>query len=122
LATARSNKVAILLGLQELPQFRQQYGRLAAETICSVVANIITGQVQNKETMEWLERLFGKITQLKNGINVDRNRYGQSVSEHLDYAIPASRISMLSRGEFAGKACGKDGLSLFIGFFFIKND
>ncbi len=103
LATARSNKVAILLGLQELPQFRQQYGRQAAETICAVIANVIAGQVQNKETLDWLERLFGKITQLKRGINLDRNRYGMSVFEQLDYAIPASRIAKLSTGEFAGR-------------------
>ena len=35
LAVARSNKVAILMGLQELPQFNQHYGKDTAATITS---------------------------------------------------------------------------------------
>jgi type IV secretory pathway TraG/TraD family ATPase VirD4 len=34
--------VSVLLGLQELPQFKQQYGRETAETICAVAANVIS--------------------------------------------------------------------------------
>ena len=36
IATARSNKVAVILGLQELPQFNQQYGKSTADTISSL--------------------------------------------------------------------------------------
>jgi type IV secretory pathway TraG/TraD family ATPase VirD4 len=32
IATARSNKVAIILGLQELPQFHQQYGKSTSDS------------------------------------------------------------------------------------------
>jgi hypothetical protein len=102
LATARSNKVSILLGLQELPQFRQQYGKEAAETICSVAANVLSGAVQHKDTLMWLEKLFGKIRQLRNGISVDRHRTSVSVNEYMDFLIPASRIANLKTGELVG--------------------
>lgn len=102
LATARSNKVSILLGLQELPQFRQQYGREVAETICSVAANVLSGAVQHKDTLMWLEKLFGKVRQLRNGISVDRHRTSINVNEYMDFLIPASRIANLKTGELVG--------------------
>lgn len=116
LATARSNKVAVLLGLQELPQFRQLYGKLAAETICAVVANVISGQVRNKETLEWLQEVFGKIKQLKRGINLERYSYSVSTSEQMNFVIPAAKMAGLSTGEFVGSLGGDthhQGIMLF---------
>ena len=102
LATARSNKVSILLGLQELPQFRQQYGREVAETICSVAANVLSGAVRHKDTLMWLEKLFGKVRQVRNGISVDRHRTSISMNEYMDFLIPASKIANLKTGELVG--------------------
>jgi hypothetical protein len=64
IATARSNKVAVLMGLQEIPQFQQQYGKDTAATITAVVGNVLAGSVRNKETLDWLEKLFGKSKQI----------------------------------------------------------
>ncbi len=99
IATARSNKVAVLLGLQELTQFRQQYGKQTADTICSVVANIISGQVRNKETLDWLEKLFGKVKQMKTAMSIDRSRTSINMSEQMDNLIPASKIGGLQSGQ-----------------------
>ena len=107
LATARSNKVSILLGLQELPQFRQQYGREVAETICSVAANVLSGAVRHKDTLMWLEKLFGKVRQVRNGINVDRYRTSFSMHEYMDFLIPASKIANLKVGELVGHVAGE---------------
>jgi type IV secretory pathway TraG/TraD family ATPase VirD4 len=60
-ATARSNRVAVLLGLQELPQLRQFYKKEVADTISAIVGNILSGSARDKNTLEWLEKLFGKI-------------------------------------------------------------
>ena len=113
IATARSNKVAILLGLQELTQFRQQYGKQTADTICSVVANIISGQVRNKETLDWLEKLFGKVKQMKTAMSIDRTRTSINMSEQMDNLIPASKIGGLQSGQvvaqLAQEAAGFDG-------------
>ena len=103
IATARSNKVAILMGLQELPQFKQQYGKETAETICSVAANVISGSARHKETLDWLEKLFGKVRQIRGGLNIDRTRTTVSMNEYMDNLIPASKIANLRAGELVGQ-------------------
>lgn len=102
IATARSNKVAVLLGLQELPQFKQQYGKDTADSINSIVGNILSGSVRNKETLEWLERLFGKVKQKGESLSIDRNKTSVSFNEKLDALIPAGKIASLRTGEMVG--------------------
>ncbi|KRT14355.1 hypothetical protein ASU31_20325 [Pedobacter ginsenosidimutans] len=102
IATARSNKVAILMGLQELPQFKQQYGKDTATTITSVVGNVLSGSVRNKETLEWLERIFGKSKQIGESISIDRSKVSKSISEKLEVLIPAGKIASLGAGELVG--------------------
>jgi type IV secretory pathway TraG/TraD family ATPase VirD4 len=102
IATARSNKVAVLMGLQELPQFNQQYGKDTAATITSVVGNVLSGSVRNKETLEWLERLFGKSKQVGEGLSIDRNKTSTSLNEKLEVLIPAGKIASLNSGEMVG--------------------
>lgn len=106
IATARSNRVAVMMGLQELPQFKQQYGREAAATITSVVGNVISGSVRNKETLDWLERLFGKVKQMGESLSIDRNKTSVSLSEKLEPLIPAGKIASLKSGEVVGMLAG----------------
>lgn len=102
IATARSNHVGIVMGLQELPQFKQQYGRDTATTITSVVGNIISGSVRNKETLDWLERLFGKSKQMGQSLTIDRDKTSSQLSEKLEILIPAGKIASLKAGEIVG--------------------
>jgi hypothetical protein len=102
IAVARSNKVAILMGLQELPQFNQQYGRETAATITSVVGNVLAGSVRNKETLDWLERLFGKNKQIGESLSIDRNKTSTSLQEKLEALIPAGKMAALNTGEMVG--------------------
>jgi hypothetical protein len=102
LAVARSNKVAILMGLQELPQFNQHYGKDTAATITSVVGNVLAGSVRNKETLEWLERLFGKSKQIGESLSIDRNKTSTSLQEKLEALIPAGKMAALNTGEMVG--------------------
>ncbi len=106
IATARSNKVAVLMGLQELPQFKQQYGKETATTITSVVGNVLSGSVRNKETLEWLERLFGKVKQVGESLSIDRSKTSLSLSEKLEPLIPAGKIASLKAGEIVGMLAG----------------
>jgi len=103
LSTARSNKVAVVLALQELPQLKIAYNRNGAEEICAVIGNVIAGSARNKETLDWLEKIFGKIKQLKTNISIDRNRQTVSLNENLDFLVPASKIASLQTGEFVGQ-------------------
>jgi hypothetical protein len=102
IATARSNKVAVLMGLQELPQFHQQYGKDTATTITAVISTVLSGSVRNKETLEWLERLFGKSKQIGEGLSIDRNKTSTSLNEKLEALIPAGKIASLNAGEMVG--------------------
>lgn len=99
IATARSNKVAVMLGLQELPQFHQQYGKTTADTISSLMGSIISGAVRSKETLQWLETLFGKIKQNNIGLNIDRSKTTLNINERMDMVIPASKIANQNAGE-----------------------
>ena len=103
IATARSNQVAVLLGLQELPQFKQQYEKAAAETICAVAANVIFGSARNKETLDWLEKLFGKVRQVRSGLSIDRTKTSVSINEYMDNLIPTSKIVALKAGQLVAQ-------------------
>jgi hypothetical protein len=116
IATARSNKVAVLMGLQELPQFNQQYGKEIAATITSVIGNILSGSVRNKETLEWLERLFGKSKQIGEGLSIDRSKTSTSLNEKLEVLIPAGKIASLNSGEMVG-VLAADARDKFTGQF-----
>lgn len=45
IATARSNKVATALAVQDYSQLKKDYGRDQAEVIMNIVGNVISGQV-----------------------------------------------------------------------------
>jgi hypothetical protein len=102
IATARSNRVAVLMGLQELPQFHQHYGKEVANTICSVVGNVLSGSVRSKETLDWLEKLFGRVKQESESVSIDRSKVSLSLSERLEHLIPSGKIAALSTGEMVG--------------------
>lgn len=103
IATARSNKVAVVLGLQELPQLIERYGKAIADSVTSVVGNVISGSVRNSNTLQWLERLFGKSKQLKKGISINRRDVSTSVNEQMDFLIPSSKIADLKTGQVVAK-------------------
>ncbi len=116
IATARSNKVAVLMGLQELPQFNQQYGKDTAATITAVIGNVLSGSVRNKETLEWLERILGKSKQIGEGLSIDRNKTSTSLNEKLEVLIPAGKIASLNAGEMVG-VIAADAQEKFTGQF-----
>jgi type IV secretory pathway TraG/TraD family ATPase VirD4 len=102
IATARSNRVCVCLGLQEIPMLNQQYGKDTAAVLTSVIGNVLSGSVRNKETLEWLERLFGKSKQIGEGLSIDRSKTSTSLNEKLEVLIPAGKIASLNAGEMVG--------------------
>ena len=101
-ATARSNKVAVLLGLQELPQLRQFYKKEVADTISAIVGNILSGSARDKNTLDWLEKLFGKIKQKTYSQSISQQGTTTSINEKMDNMIPAGKIAALKTGEMVG--------------------
>jgi hypothetical protein len=101
IATARSNKVAVTLAVQDYSQLKKDYGREQAEVILNIVGNVIFGQVTG-DTAKQLSERFGKINQEKESVSINSSDTSVSKSVQLDYAVPASKISGLSSGEFVG--------------------
>lgn len=101
IATARSNKVATCLGIQDFSQLKKDYGADQSAVIMNITGNIISGQVTG-ETSKVLSERFGKINQVKESISINRTDTSVSKSSQLDFAIPQSKISGLSSGEFVG--------------------
>ena len=101
IATSRSNKVAACLGVQDFSQLRKDYGKEQADVIMNITGNIISGQVSG-DTAKQLSERFGKIMQDRESLSINRSDTSISRSKQLDAAIPPSKISALSSGDFVG--------------------
>lgn len=101
IATARSNKVATCLGIQDFSQLRKDYGREQADVIMNIVGNIVSGQVTG-DTAKQLSERFGKIMQDRESLSINSQDTSISRSKQLEAAVPPSKISSLSSGEFVG--------------------
>lgn len=101
IATARSNKVSTCLGIQDFSQLRKDYGREQADVIMNITGNIVAGQVTG-DTAKQLSERFGKIMQDRESYSINSGDTSISRSKQLEAAIPPSKISALSSGEFVG--------------------
>ncbi|MCR4032134.1 MULTISPECIES: conjugal transfer protein MobC [Flavobacterium] len=101
IATARSNKVSTCLGVQDFSQLRKDYGREQADVILNITGNIISGQVTG-DTAKQLSERFGKIMQDRESLSINSSDTSISRSRQLESAVPPSKISSLSSGEFVG--------------------
>jgi hypothetical protein len=101
IATARSNKVATTLGVQDFSQLRKDYGKEQADVLMNITGNIISGQVTG-DTAKQLSERFGKIMQDRASYSINSSDTSLSRSTQLELAIPQSTISALSSGEFVG--------------------
>ena len=104
IGTARSNKVAVTLGFQELPQLEADYGKVGMQKIITTVGNVVSGSARSKETLEWLSNdIFGKVVQLKKGVTIDRDRTSINLNENMDNLVPPSKISDMPTGWICGQ-------------------
>ena len=118
IGTARSNKVAVTLGFQELPQLDADYGKTGMQKIITTNGNIIAGSARAKETLDWLSNdIFGKVVQMKKGVTIDRDKTSINYNENVDSLVPAAKISDLPTGwicgltarDFTETKTGRDG-------------
>ena len=104
IGTARSNKVSVTLGFQELPQLEADYGKVGMQKIITTVGNVVSGSARSKETLEWLSSdIFGKVVQLKKGVTIDRDKTSINLNENMDSLVPASKISDMPTGWICGQ-------------------
>ncbi len=108
IATARSNKVATTLGIQDLSQLRKDYGKEQADVIMGIVGNVISGQVTG-DTAKQLSDRIGRIMQDRESLSINSGDTSISRSKQLEAAVPASKIAALSSGEFVGMVADDPG-------------
>jgi hypothetical protein len=123
IATARSNKVATALAVQDFSQLKKDYGAEQADVITGIVGNIISGQVTGS-TAKTLSETFGKIMQDRQSRSINSSDISISQSTQMDYAIPASKIASLSSGEFVGMVADNPDEKISLKMFHceIQND
>lgn len=102
IATARSNKVAIVLGAQDKSQLVRDYTQKEADVIFNTVGNLFAGQV-NGRTAEELSKSFGREFRQQQSATSGSDSESTSTSYHQEEIMPMSRIETLSQGYFIGK-------------------
>lgn len=104
IGTARSNKVSVTLGFQELPQLEADYGKNGMQTILATCGNIFMGAARNKETLEWAQNdVFGKVKQTSKSVSINDQKVSTSISEKMDNLLPAAKIADMATGWLAGQ-------------------
>ena len=101
ISTGRSNLISTCLGIQDASQLRKDYGREQADVIMNIVGNMAVGQVSG-DTAKFVSEKIGRIMQDRESLSINRSDTSISRSKQLEAAVPASRISALSSGEFVG--------------------
>ncbi|NLU91392.1 conjugal transfer protein MobC [Chitinophaga sp. Ak27] len=101
LAISRGYRIFCYLAIQNIAQLRKSYGREQADVIFNLAGNIICGQAIG-DTAKAVSEAIGKIVQTRESISINRQDTSISRNTQLDFAVPASKISTLSAGEFVG--------------------
>lgn len=101
ISTGRSNLISCTIGIQSIEQVKKEYGAEQAEIIAGICANVISGQVSG-DSAKKLSETFGKIMQDRQSMSINSSDTSISKSTQMESAIPASKIAMLSSGEFVG--------------------
>lgn len=101
IATARSNRVAVCLGLQDFSQLNAEYGDKEAEKIVSTIGNVFSGAVVGRSAQQ-LSARFGKKVQRRDSLSINSSDTSSSISTQLDMLIPEAKIANLSSGVFVG--------------------
>jgi len=98
---AAIERVAIILAIQDYAQLKKDYSREQAEVVMNICSNIFCGQAVG-DTAKLVSDRIGKIVQQRESISINRSDTSISRNTQLDLAVPPSRISTLSSGEFVG--------------------
>jgi hypothetical protein len=108
IATARSNRISTLLGVQTIDQLIRDYGKEPANAITSNIGNVISGQAAG-ETARFIQSRMGKILQERQSVNINRNIQSSTFSTQLDDLVPEGKIATLPQGYMVGQVADNFG-------------
>lgn len=101
-ATARSNRISTLLGIQTIDQLIRDYGKEQANAILTNIGNIFAGQSVG-DTAKFIQNRMGKILQERQSVNINRNTQSTTFSTQMDYLVPEGKIATLPQGYMVGQ-------------------
>ena len=108
IATARSNRISTLLGVQTIDQLIRDYGKEQANAITSNIGNVFCGQAAG-ETAKFIQNRMGKILQERQSVNINRNTQSSTFSTQLDFLVPEGKIATLPQGYMVGQVADNFG-------------
>lgn len=108
-ATARSNKVAVIVGAQDISQMNDRYGRDKTEVLISNLGNQFYGRTTNKETAERVVKMFGQREDVVKMQSSKKRLWGafytnsgKSESIQKRDRVKIQQMTTLNAGQFAG--------------------
>ncbi|MDM8161872.1 type IV secretory system conjugative DNA transfer family protein [Labilibaculum sp. K2S] len=102
IATARSNRISILLGMQTIDQLIRDYGKEQANAILTNIGNVFAGQSVG-DTAKLIQSRMGKILQERQSVTINKNTQSTSFSTQMDYLVPEGKIATLPQGVMVGQ-------------------
>ena len=108
IATARSNRISTLLGVQTIDQLIRDYGKEQANAITCNIGNVFSGQAAG-ETARFIQGRMGKILQERQSVNINRNVQSSTFSTQLDFLVPEGKIATLPQGYMVGQVADNFG-------------
>ena len=116
MATARSNKVAVVLGIQDLAQVKADYGDKVADKILALPANVFVG-ASGLSTAEKYSKEFGREFRRQESQTRSVDSESVSISFHEEDVMPVRKITTLPQGTFVGKVAVENGSPIRQPFF-----
>lgn len=116
MATARSNKVAVVLGVQDISQITADYGEKEAEKIIALPANVFVG-ASSVKTAEKYNKEFGREFRRQESQTRSVESESVSISYHEEEIMPIRKITSLPQGTFIGKVAVDNGSPVEQPFF-----
>jgi hypothetical protein len=116
MATARSNKVAVVLGIQDLTQVKADYGDKVADKILALPANVFVGAC-SLTTAEKYSKEFGKEFRRQESQTRSLDSESVNISFHEEEIMPIRKITSLPQGTFIGKVAVENGSRVSQPFF-----
>ena len=116
MATARSNKVAVVLGIQDLTQVKADYGDKVADKILALPANVFVG-ASSITTAEKYSKEFGKEFRRQESQTRSIDSESVSISYHEEEVMPIRKITSLPQGTFIGKVAIENDSPILQPFF-----
>ncbi len=108
IATARSNLISTLLGLQTIDQLIRDYGKERANAVLTNIGNVFAGQAVG-DTAKFIQARMGKVLQERQSLNINRETQSSTFRTEMDFLVPEGKIATLPQGCMVGQVADNFG-------------